>query len=230
MGNRAVRVTLIVVAAVVALLIVLDRVAVYVAERIAADTIQSSQHLDSRPNVDIAGFPFLNQLATGRYDKVTITADDVPVGRPTRPLQLSRVQVVLHALTASRDFHNLHAARAEATGLITYDELSRNLGVQLSYAGDGRIRASKTVTVAGETVAAAVTARPRIVDGALTFADPAVDKPGVFRAAGAAALRHLFDVTIPLHRLRFGVRVRSVEAEADGVTIVLTGRDLSYSR
>src|ERR671930_802776 len=98
MSRRAVRVLALVVAAILALLVVIDRVGDYVAERIAADTIKSAQHLPSRPDVDIAGFPFLNQLITGKYDKITVTADDVPVGTTARPLVLSRVQVVLHSL------------------------------------------------------------------------------------------------------------------------------------
>lgn len=230
MSKRAVRVIVIVTVSVVALLVVLDRVGRYVAERIAGDTIQTSQNLNSRPNVDIAGFPFLNQFATGKYDKVTITADDVPVGQTARRLVLSRVRVVLHSLTVSRDFQNLHAARADATATITYDELGNTLGVQLGYAGDGRVRASKTVTVAGVSVAAAVTARPHVADGALSFADPAIDQPGVLGTAAAAALRQLFDVRIPLNGVRFGVRVRSLHAEPNGVTVALTGRDLAYSQ
>jgi hypothetical protein len=230
MSKRAGWTIVIVAAGIAALLVVLDRVGLRVAERIAADTIESSQHLNSRPGVEIAGFPFLNQLATGKYDKVTITADDVAVGRPTGQLVLSRVRLVLHSLTVSRDFRRLHAARADAAATITYRELGSTLGVALSYAGGGRVRAAKTVTVAGVTVNGAVTARPRLAGGALSFSDPAVDEPRGLGAAGAAALRRLFDVTVPLNGVGFDVRARSLHADAEGLTLALTGRDLTYAR
>src|SRR6476619_6753226 len=56
------------------------------------------QHLDSGPDVDIDGFPFLTQLVEGHYDEITVTATDVPVGAAQR-LMISRLRVVLHDLT-----------------------------------------------------------------------------------------------------------------------------------
>jgi hypothetical protein len=44
----------------------LDRGGVYVAERVAGSSLQDSQGLSERPDVDIAGFPFLDQLVSGR--------------------------------------------------------------------------------------------------------------------------------------------------------------------
>src|SRR5256885_4227247 len=85
------------------LLLIADRVGVAVAERVAGDTLESSEHLNSRPDVDIAGFPFLTQVATGNYDKITVTADDVTVGQQIHLLEISRLVVVLHDLTVSRD-------------------------------------------------------------------------------------------------------------------------------
>src|SRR6266487_1277477 len=101
MSTRAWRVSALVVAVLIALLVAADRVGLYVAERLAGDTIESSQDLSSRPDVDIGGFPFLNQAITGNYDKITVTAHDVPVGLPGRPLNISQVRVVLHQLTVS---------------------------------------------------------------------------------------------------------------------------------
>ena len=219
-----------VVAAILALLVVIDRVGDYVAERIAADTIKSAQHLPSRPDVDIAGFPFLNQLITGKYDKITVTADDVPVGTTARPLVLSRVQVVLHSLTVSRDFHSVHAKTADATATATYAELGKTLGVQLSYAGDGRIRASKAVTVAGASVRAAITTRPRLTDGALSFSGTTVENVGALSAPVASSLDQIFEINIPLRGVQFDIRVRDLQVGDSGVTIGLTGRDLAYSR
>jgi hypothetical protein len=230
MTGRTARVLAIVVVSVVALLVLLDRVGLYVAQRIAADTIKTSQHLSSRPDVDIAGFPFLNQLATGKYDKVTVTADDVPVGLAARPLVVDHVRVVLHTLTVSRNFQSMHAKRADATASIGYDELGRVIGARLGYAGDGRIRATKTITARGASTQASITARPRLSGGALSFSDVRVQNAGALGGAAAAAGNRLFDAAIPLRGARFGVRVRAVQVSDDGMTIVLSGRNLAYTR
>lgn len=230
MSGRAVRVTAIAVTVILVLLLVTDRVGDYVAERIAGDTIESAQDLNSRPDVDIAGFPFLNQLITGKYDKITVTADDVPVGTAAHRLVVSRVQVVLHALTVSRNFHSVHADSANATATVSYAELSDTLGVQVGYAGGGRIRASKTVTVAGVSARADVTTRPTLSDGALSFSGTAVDDAGSLSASLTSALERIFDIDIPLRGVQFDVRVRGLEVGENGVTLELTGHDLAYSR
>lgn len=53
----------------------LDRAAESVTARKLAEQVQSTQHLTARPEVSIAGFPFLFQVLKGRYDDVTITAN-----------------------------------------------------------------------------------------------------------------------------------------------------------
>jgi LmeA-like phospholipid-binding len=217
------------VAVLLVLLLVADRVGVAIAERVAGDTLESSEHLNLRPDVDIAGFPFLTQVATGKYDKITVTAHDVPVGQQTRLMVISRLTVVLHELTVSREFGSFHADTATATAVVSFGELSRTLGVELSYAGNGRIRARKTVTVAGTSVVANVTAHPELVNGALTFAGAAVDNAGALNSTVAAALRHIFDLDIPMQNVPFDIRVKSLEVSEDGITIALIGRNLSYA-
>lgn len=227
---RAARWVGIAVATVFVLLLGADRLGVYLAERAAAGTLRSSQHLSSTPSVDIAGFPFLTQLAAGDYDRITVTADDVPVGRQVHLLVLSRLQVVLHHLSVSRNFHTFRAATASATAAVGFDQLGRTLGADLNYDGNGRIRAAKTVTVAGRSVRATVAARPELVNGALTFADASVADVGALGRKVAVAVARLFAVRIPLQNIPFDVRVDSLDVTAGGVTFDLSGRDLVYVR
>lgn len=229
MSGRALRWVGTIVVALLILFLVADRVGVAIAEHVAADTLESSEHLDSRPDVDIAGFPFLTQLATGHYDKVTVTAHDVSVGQRAHLLVISRLRVVLHTLTVSRDFDSVHADSATATGLVGLDELGRTLGVRLRYAGDGRLRASKRVTVGGTSVVATVTTRPEYVNGALGFVGTTVANAGSLGSAAASALQVLA-LRIPLQNIPFDVRVRQLAVDAQGVTITLIGRDLAYSK
>lgn len=230
MSSRALRWTAGIVVALVVLLVAADRIGAAVAERVAADTLESSQHLRSRPDVHIAGFPFLTQWASGHYGEVTVTAHDVPIGRSAPPLTVSRVRVVLHQLTVSGNFSRFHARTAVATASVSYADLSRTLGIGVSYAGAGRIRAAKTLSLPGAAGGATLTARPMLQGGALTFTDTRIDAPG--RPGGAApyALARHFRYEIPLRRIPFDVRARRLEVDEGGIAVVLIGHDLEYTR
>jgi hypothetical protein len=212
------------------LLLAADRLGVYVAERAAADSLKSSQHLSSTPDVSIAGFPFLTQLAAGDYPRITVTAKGVPVGPPVHTLVLSRLKVVLHRLSVSHDFHTFRADTASAVAAVDFDQLGSTLRADLSYAGNGRIRATKTVALAGRSFRATVTARPELVNGALAFTDASVADAGTLGRTLRASLSRLFSLHIPLQNVPFDVRVDSLAVTADGVTIDLSGRDLVYLR
>lgn len=228
--GRAGRWIVISVVVLIVLLVVADRVGDAVAERLAGDTLQSSQHLEHRPDVDIAGFPFLNQLATGHYDKITVTADDVSLGPNARGLRLSTLQVVLHHLSVSRSFSHFHADTATATGTIGLAQLSQAIGVHLSYAGSGRVAITKNLSVAGQTLRVRVTAKPYLHNRALAFTDASV--AGADGVAGAAvdALTRAFGISIPLQDIPFDVRLKSLRVDSDAVVITLAGKDLVYTR
>jgi LmeA-like phospholipid-binding len=226
---RFARTLLIALVVLVILLIAADRVGDYVAERAAGNTIKSSQHLDARPDVDIAGFPFLTQLAAGKYDEITVTATDVPVGRGRLLLDLSKVRLVLHTLTVSRDFSRFHARTADARATISYADLSNTLGIDVAYAGNGRIKARKSVTVLGQTVHASLNTRPELVNGALGFAATQIDNAGQLGGAVTGALNQAFDLAIPLQGIPFNIRVRSLQVAPAGVLVDLTGTDVTYS-
>ena len=222
---RAVAITLIVL---IVLFVAADRIGDYLAEKQAAKTIQSSQNLPSRPSVDIAGFPFLTQLAAEHFDKITITAKDVPVGDSGHLLQLATLQVVLHSIDVSRNFHRVHADNATATATASYAALSQALGLTVRYAGNGRIAASKDVTVAGQTVPARVSTRPELANGAVTFTGTTVDNLGQLGGSAGSSLDGLFAINLPLQNVPFHVRATGLQVDASGVHLDLAGSDLVY--
>ena len=226
--GRGARWLLIGVVSLVAILIGADRIGVLVAEGVAADTLQKSQHLASSPDVDIAGVPFLTQLATGHYGKITVTAQDVPLGPGAHGLTVSQLEVVLHDLDVSRSFSRFHAERADATATIGFGELGDALGVQLSYAGNGQVEATKTVSVAGHTLHAHITATPRLENGRLGFTDTTVTGLAGLTGAVVDAVAREFDLTLPLQGIPFQVRLESLRVAPEGVILTLTGSDLLY--
>jgi hypothetical protein len=215
----------------VGLLVAADRIGNVIAEHTVAKTVQDSQHLAHRPDVDIAGFPFLTQLAAGKFGKVTLRDHDVTAGTGRRALRLSAVTVVLREVHVARSFTSATAAHTTASALASYADLSSALGVTVTYAGDGLVRAKASTSALGQRLTGTVTARPDIHDGTLAFGSPRVSVAGVqLPPAAAQALAHVFGAPLPLAGLPYGLSVRSVTASSDGLDLVLTGRNLTFRR
>ncbi len=215
----------------IGLLVAADRIAVVVAEGAVARTVQQSQHLQHRPGVSIGGFPFLTQLAAGKFDDIRLSDHDVTLDGRNGSLHVSSVVVTLRSVTVSRDFTSATAARTTATAGIDYADLSAALGVHVTYADAGRVRASASTTVAGVKVTGTVTARPVVRNGALAFVSPQVDVNGVdVPPAAAEALAGVFGDPIPLSGLPYGLTVRSLRATASGIVLSVSARNLTFHR
>ena len=207
----------------VVLLLGVDRAGDYAAEKTVADRLQASQNLRRTPEVDIAGFPFLTQVAHRRFEKVTIVTRGVPVEAADRTLTLSRLTFVLGDVRAEQGFTRFRATTNRARARASYAELSRALGLTVSYAGQGTVRAGKQITVAGQKIDPSLTVRPRIVDGSLAFDDAST-------GAGVpdAVIRQALQLRVPLTQLPFGARATSLTADPRGLVVRLVSRDRTF--
>lgn len=230
LSTRAWRRLAIALGIVIVLLALLDRGGLWLAEYETGKTIQNSQHLKSRPDIEISGFPFLTQLITGSFDEVTADADDVPVHTHGRTLIVQHMHVVLDDVHASRTFTTFHTKKATATALIALADLGDTLRVQLSYAGQGRVQAAKTVTVLGRRLTGTVSALPKLVGQGLTFDAVQVSGLDGLDGPAGALLDKVFAITLPLTGIPFGLHVQSLQVDAKGVHLVFAGTDISYTR
>jgi hypothetical protein len=222
---------------VLGLLVAADRIALVITERLAATAFQNSQDLSQRPSVSVHGFPFLTQLAAEDFGDVQVQARGLTIEKNTRlALPVAQLDVTLHHLTIVDGFSTVKVQSATATALVDYDDLSHTLGVQIGYGGQvdgvGRVEASGTVTVAGQSVTARVTAG---VAGSsargLSFTDPQVVAGGVtIPPSLLGPLTGVFNRDIPFGTLPFGVRLDSMTATANGLVADLSARDLVYHR
>jgi hypothetical protein len=228
-----------VVAAVVfvGLLVAADRISLLVAERLAADAFQSSQGLATRPSVSVDGFPFLTQLAAEHFGEVNVEVTGLVVGPAHgRRVRIEHLDVTLHQLRILDGFSTVTVSSATATGMINYVDLSHALGLTLTYGGTaggtGRVSATTTVSVAGESVSATIAAAVSgsSADG-LTFRDATASANGVSLPPSIlATLTTAFTQSIPFGTLPFGVRLESISATPDGLVCHLSARNLTYSR
>lgn len=223
------------------LLITTDFVAKFVAERATGKTIQVAQGLAHAPSVSVAGFPFLTQLIAGHFGQVTLAASDLIVGAQGRTVRIARVKAVLHGVDVARDLSSVRADTADATATLVYPDLSATLGVPLRYGGPsqdgvGRVTARTSLTVAGQQVSGSVTAEVKIDGGALRFVSPTVSIDGTGTGTAAVpqpvidSFSSLFGDPLALTRLPFGLTVRSVTADRQGVHVILIGTNLVFDR
>ncbi|MGI8679522.1 MAG: LmeA family phospholipid-binding protein [Jatrophihabitans sp.] len=207
-----------------------DRVGNHIAEDTAGSTIQTSQKLRSQPRVDIAGFPFLTQLAAGDFDQVTVTATNVPVGGDGVSVTFREIRVVLDRVTVTRDFSRVHARTADAVATVGYGALSQALGVDVSYAGNGRIKASKKISVLGQSFTPTITAAPILTGGALSFAAAEINGAGALGGQVSQVLHEVFGVPLPLGGIPFDIKIQKLQVDASGLVVRLAGADLTYTK
>ncbi len=211
------------------LAVVADRVAVGIAEDRVAQELAAQGGLQGTPEVDVTGFPFLNQAVAGRYDDVRIALSADQLGQPegTRAdVALRGVRVPL-ASVLSGSVRQVPIDRVEGTVTLSYGLLSAQLGgdTTLRREGDG-LRITKTVELLGQTIpltaagTASLDGNDLIIDVA-NAAGAGVDIPGFL----VDQVSDLLDLRYAVPVLPFGLRLTSVTPADDGVVVGLEATD-----
>lgn len=219
----------IILVSVLVVLVIGDRVADYAAEKAVASTIQDSDHLQSEPDVDIKGFPFLTQMITRDLDDVTITAKNVPTSDNANALLISRVTADMRDVKVDLSLDRVTIGTGHATALIRYADLTKALGFTFSYAGNGKVTADRSITILGHTYDAGVTISPQLAGGALDLTSALSGGHGVPTSV-LARIADLLGANIPLDRIPFGLNLQSVAATSAGISITLGGHNVTISK
>ncbi|MFF5159032.1 DUF2993 domain-containing protein [Streptomyces sp. NPDC000348] len=239
---RALRVLLIVTVVLGAVFVVVDRVAVHIAEGEAADRLKASENLAHTPDVSIGGFPFLTQLAGGTLDEVRVGIEDYEAGTgdDARTIRIADLRADLRGVDFSGDFGSAVAADATGTATVAYDELLKTAGksepgrvgpgvtarvVGLSDGGNGKTEVVVEATVLGVELPepVSVLSSVTVVDGdtVRVRADAVPEFGGV--EIVEAGVRRITDFEQRIDGLPGGIRLDKVEAARDGVEITVKG-------
>lgn len=225
---RKLIITLIVLAA---LFVAADRVLVSAAEEVVARRAQVAADLNQEPKADIHGFPFLTQAVRGVYGQVDVS---LPVVERD-DLRVKNLVVHLHDVHAplgpmlSRDSSaTVRAESATASAVIPYEALSSHLpdGIRAHPAADG-FRLTGTITRLGQKVSAHVTMNVSLRQGELVFSPSDVKVEGL---PVTDALTRLFDFTVDVGSLPYGLRLTGVEATKNGIRLHAKRKDLVLRR
>ena len=226
---------LVALAVLLGLLVVADRLSAVLAAKAIASQVQSASRLTSEPDVDITGFPFLTQAIAGRYDRVEVTARDVPAGQlvlDRLDATLSGVQVPLSkALSGSVRRVPVEGVRARA--LVGYDEMARRAGqrsVEVAPAGE-RVRVTGSLDVLERTLSVTAVSRVEVDEGDLlvTAEEYEVGNETADRLITRAVGDRL-DLRIPVSGLPYDLEVTEVDVEPDGVAVIARSGPTVLSR
>jgi hypothetical protein len=240
--RRGGRILLLVLLALLVLLVAVDRVGELIAEQTLAS--QARTQLASQgvtvsgdPSVSISGFPFLTQVASGRYEKIEISVDNPSA----QGIRLDSLTVTATGVTASAKLiisqhGQIQADRVTGVGVISWTSFKQMIdlsGVQamgidpdsldITSNDNGDMTINAPLQVAGQTVHATATGRMSVnhdivhVDISNVTSD-ATGLAGLALQMAALQNKLTFDVRIP--PLPFNMALDSVNATSDGVRVV----------
>ncbi|WP_432560518.1 LmeA family phospholipid-binding protein [Granulicoccus sp. GXG6511] len=158
-GRRSVA-TLVVVAFVLALLGVGDRLAVRQVEDRVGQVLRTQLDLAEDPSVRIEGIPFLTQVAVNRFDHVRLSGRGIPAGTAERPLLVDRMDLDLRGVRTADRFRRITGERLTGSAGVTWAEVTQQLGATVTPQAGGRVQVDITADLYGQQVPFVISARP----------------------------------------------------------------------
>lgn len=217
-------------AVVLVLLVAVDRIAPRVIGDRIGETLQAVLETPEQPQVTFGGFPFLTQLATSHYRRVTMTARDVPIPDPRgREVSFSIVRGQLTGVDARNGYRTVQVERFTGSATIGYPALSELVGVPISHHGQGPGPARIRIQLPASIIVTAVPVFDQAT-GRLGLADPRIEVAG--REISAEGVQSMLDqrLNLTLPALIPGVAITDVRAGPDGLTLSGAGDNLTLRR
>jgi LmeA-like phospholipid-binding len=205
--------------------VAVDRIAVVVATRQVVRQVQTSEKLTTKPGATIGGFPFLTQVAAGKYSDVSITIHNLTTPGPRIDLivaHLKGVHVPLGAALSGK-VKRVPVDKISASVFIAFNDLNGYLkglpgDLQLGSNGSG-VQLSGQIPGLSSTLGALMTASFAVGSGGLTLSPTALG--GTALPLPQSILNQL-TANIPLGSLPFNLQLVSVKIQPDGVAIAAT--------
>ena len=227
------RKALIWIISILAELVALDFGAKAFAQNEAATQIQK-QGFPKKPDVSIAGFPFLTQVITRNFHAVTISSSDIPEG----PIKITSLNVVAQNVKLHSNFQSGTAGPLNGTVLISLGAIGGFLadaGPLAGFLGGGSNGGLKINAVGGDKLEAKLNLAGGLVDASATWrvmsAGPHAIKLVLVDSHGLPdqLLSSAQSVNIPLNSLPAGLRLTGkLSSSSGGIVAHVFARSLAF--
>lgn len=226
---RGLRRTVIGLAVLVLVLIGIDRGGDLVAEQQAAAGLATT--FGSKPDVDIRGFPFLDQWASGRYEQVDVAGHSVMLGGTrAENVHVTLRDVRTDPFLVGGDVDSVHAGTASMAGTVPFDALPLPHGISAKRAGDtgDRMRLSGKVSLLGQDVRIRAVVTVSLRDGNASLKPRRVKVLGPLPSVVATGLvRDHLQGSVELAGLPPGLTASSLSVTDAGVRVNASGTDVT---
>jgi hypothetical protein len=214
------------------LLIAADRISVAVAENQISDRLTSAYGLAEKPDVTIAGFPFLTQVAAGDYHQIDLSASQVPADGATLhdlSVRLTGVHATVSQVLGSGS-SMVTADRAAGSAMVGFGAVDQRLPGGFRLRPDGKnLSVSGTLAYHGAHIPVSATVALGVSGTGISVTPVrvrAAGLPGVPVSAYSSQLR----IVIPLSALPLHLRLTSVHVTPDGLRIGASARHVQFAR
>lgn len=227
------RKALIWIIAVVVVLVGLDFGAKAFAESEAASQIQK-QGFPKKPDISIAGFPFLTQVISRNFHQVTISSSDIPEG----PIKITSLNVVAQNVKLKSNFQSGTAGPLNGTVLISLGAIGGFLsdaGPLAGFLGGGSNGGLKVVAVGSSELKANLNLVGGAVNASATWrvtsAGPHAIELHLVSSNGlpATLLDSAKNVKIPLKSLPAGLKLTGrLSSSSGGIVAHVFAKSLAF--
>jgi LmeA-like phospholipid-binding len=230
--RRLLPTTLVILVALAIVLGVVDRVGAHYAEQRIAQQVTTQlaarDITSAPPEVTIVGFPFLTQVARGKYDEIELHLRDLRGGVLPLPVLDVHAYDVRASLSGLRDgTEKPVAARMTGAGTLSYASLVEAAGLTgITLSGDGKqLRLNGNVPVAGELHGAATVT---VIDGKVRIQVTELTA-GNLSPAGQVLVdmyKSKLARTFSLPTLPFKLKLESVDPAPSGLQVSASATDV----
>lgn len=225
-GRRRLLVILGVVFAVLAALLIADRLAVAYAQNTIASEVKKNG-FGKKPDVSIKGFPFLTQVAGRDFKRATMTAHDIQAG----PLKITSINVTARGVKTSGDFSSGTIGSVAGDAMVGFADLAAAAdqpGLKLSAAGAGRVRLNVDLGIADGEATARVTKEGNGIRVHDVKAEGVDDLAELGDIAGIGNLKDL-DFTVPVSGLPLGLNFERLDVTNKGISLRVGGKNVKFA-
>src|SRR6266568_57180 len=213
-----------------ALFVVVDRIAVVVAQNQISDRIAASYGLPDKPDVTIAGFPFLTQVLQGDYGRVDVSVSKVPANGATlrqlrahfRDVHASLSQVLGKASST------ITADRAAGNAIVPFTAIDQRLPGGLKVRPDGKdLTVAGTVTYRGIRIPLNATLSLSATGAGISVTPVHVNDPGLGLLPPSVFSQ--LGIVLPLSTLPLHLHLTSVLVTPGGLRLGAAARHVHFA-
>lgn len=213
----------------IVLLVAADRITLLVAEHQVSSKLATTYKLQQQPGVSIHGFPFLTEVAAGKYQQVDVSVSSLESANvPVRNLdaQFTSVHAPLQQMLGSGS-STITADQATGTATVPYSAVNQQLPSGVTVSADGSdLKMSGSTSYLGHQVPFSATASVGVTGDRISISPHDVKIDG--QSGIPASVIGPLSATLPVSNLPMHLSLNSVQPTPSGLQVSVSARNVQF--